>query len=661
MTSHSNYRPDIDGLRAISILLVLFYHAHIQGFQGGFVGVDVFFVISGFLITQHLLGELESTGTIALKRFYARRIKRLFPAILAVVLGTILLWSVFLLGVPTDTNGFVRSIFYSMFGIANLFFKNNTGGYFDSRSEEMPLLHFWSLSVEEQFYLFFPASLLVVVKLLPRWGIQLTVRKFLMAVTALSFLLSCYFALSGKVNRSFYLMPLRAWELGAGCLLAIYVRQTKPLVLKNLAYWPLAILGYAGILVPAFMYDSRTIFPGLSAMPPVLGTVVLLLIHETKSGILSNRLSIKIGLLSYGVYLWHWPLLSMAQVWNTGEIPALSTRLVTLLLSLVLAELTLRFVEMPLRKSNFIERMKPHQLILSGLLSSVFIVTLAHGIPKIESIIFSKQLTAFTTHTADRNTLRHCQKAGELKPEACTIYPKNMGTSVKHIFVWGDSHAYSYFPIFEKHYSRRDGVTLTLLTVPRSLPLVNIADYERTNSIALKAIAKAKGEKIVILVGRWGKVSGEQTISSHDGPGFLAKEVTIEGTIALFQQSLQSTISKLAELQVKKILVFTQFPEFRYNPLRCKLRGTVDCSVTFAELEKYMGDVDSIITTVAQSNSGVRVFYPRRTICDTDPCEQFQSRDGDIVPMVRDENHPSSKALDLIEPSLREHFDWIGQ
>ena len=221
MISEKNYRPDIDGLRAVAVLLVIAYHAHIPGFSGGFVGVDVFFVISGFLITRMLSDEIIETGTVRLGNFYAKRIRRLFPAAAFVLIGCILLWALFLTGVKSDTLAFIKSIKYSVAGLANLYFYQNTGGYFDNASDEMPLLHMWSLAVEEQFYLLWPFLLLLV----PRKSKNHLVRRnliiLLIICVAISFVASAYFVHADENFRSiaFYSMPLRAWELGIGGLL----------------------------------------------------------------------------------------------------------------------------------------------------------------------------------------------------------------------------------------------------------------------------------------------------------------------------------------------------------------------------------------------------------------------------------------------------------
>jgi peptidoglycan/LPS O-acetylase OafA/YrhL len=189
-----NYRPDIDGLRAVAILAVILYHGHLF-LSGGFVGVDVFFVISGYLITQLLVEQLKDKGQLNLQDFYVRRIRRLLPAIFFLIIVCIVLWFKFLLGFPEDTKLFINSIKYSIFGMANIFFAENAGGYFNGASDEMPLLHFWSLAVEEQFYLAYPIFILLINRIFSRQSFdQLlkTIANCLTVAFSISFLCSIY-------------------------------------------------------------------------------------------------------------------------------------------------------------------------------------------------------------------------------------------------------------------------------------------------------------------------------------------------------------------------------------------------------------------------------------------------------------------------------------
>jgi len=262
-----HYRPDIDGLRAIAILAVIAYHAGIPGFSGGFVGVDVFFVISGFLITRLLIEEARVTGTIHFLGFYSRRMKRLMPAFFSVVIGTLALILILAPGME-DSIRFANSIKWSMIGFANVFFKKNTGGYFDGASEEMPFLHFWSLAVEEQFYLVWPLLILACYRKKP--GVVLSL------LTLMSLVASEALVRNGSSPSAFYLMPFRAWELGLGGLMT-FIPLSFSQWIGNFVRNVFSALGLAAIAFSVSAYGTSTLFPGLSAFVPTLGTAFLLL------------------------------------------------------------------------------------------------------------------------------------------------------------------------------------------------------------------------------------------------------------------------------------------------------------------------------------------------------------------------------------------------
>lgn len=257
------YRTDIDGLRALAVLPVVFYHAGLPGPSGGFIGVDVFFVISGFLITSIVAGEIVD-GRFSLVSFYERRARRILPALTCVILASFAVgWFILL---PEEFQDFGQSAIATSVFISNVYFAY-TFDYFSRAAEFAPLLHTWSLAVEEQFYLFFPPLLMFLAWM----GWQ---RSFLIVVglSLLSFVAGVII-LPIRADWVFYLIPFRAWELGAGAALALASLQPP----GNRAWREaLALAGLAGILIPVFVFDSRTPFPGLAALPPVIGTTMLI-------------------------------------------------------------------------------------------------------------------------------------------------------------------------------------------------------------------------------------------------------------------------------------------------------------------------------------------------------------------------------------------------
>lgn len=292
------YRKDIDGLRAVAIVPVVLFHAGIPGFGGGFVGVDVFFVISGFLITG-LLQERLDAGRLSLRDFYERRIRRIFPALVLVLCFVwVVAYAVFL---PRDLFQTGRGLLATLFFVANIFFYSQSG-YFDAAADTKPLWHMWSLSVEEQFYFVFPLIMIVV----QRWYPGRLVR-VVAVLAAISFAGSAFAAILFP-KAAFYMMPLRMWELATGSLLALgAVRPSS----RGRGWWD--SLGLALIAVPAVAYSATLPFPGLAAAPPVLGAALLLSdgrdAATTVKRFLQSRVMRYFGLVSYSWYLWHWPML----------------------------------------------------------------------------------------------------------------------------------------------------------------------------------------------------------------------------------------------------------------------------------------------------------------------------------------------------------------
>lgn len=338
------YRSDIDGLRAVAVLAVLFFHVDLPFFSGGFVGVDVFFVISGFLITNIILKDIQQGG-FSVARFYERRIRRIFPALFPVIAFVLLIG--YLIYYPSAFKDLGMSVNTTVLFSSNIFFWMQTG-YFDAPVMLKPLLHTWSLAVEEQFYIFFPLVLVLISRFLKSnyfpWLTGLFV--FSLAISI--------FGVSYQPTAAYYLMPTRAWELIAGSLIALRVLPViSSSFVKN-------IMSFTGLMMIAYsivFYDSSTPFPGVAALLPVLGSGLVIY-----SGIddgnyamyrfLSIRPLVFIGLISYSLYLWHWPLVAFSKylLFNQGFNGVLSVSIIVL--SVVFAVLSWKYIEAPFRGKN---------------------------------------------------------------------------------------------------------------------------------------------------------------------------------------------------------------------------------------------------------------------------------------------------------------------
>ena len=339
-------RRDIQGIRAIAVLLVLAYHAKVPGFSGGYIGVDVFFVVSGFLITTLLVREFDTTNKISLTNFYARRVRRLLPASLVVVIGTLVISKIWL--EPLRLNDLTQDARAAALFATNIVFAVRESDYLQSALPPSPLQHYWSLGVEEQFYIFFPIVVMVLLKL-GKASKSLLIAGLTM-ITAVSFAV-CVAITPSMPAISFYLLPFRAWELGAGALLALLgskVNRVKS-VNRELFGW----VGLVIIIVTGFIYDSKTLFPGYAAGMPVVATIFLIVSGDNSkfgpSRLLELRVFQWLGSRSYSLYLWHWPILIVARSANKAELTAIQIAL-CMLATLLLAELSFRFVEQPIHK-----------------------------------------------------------------------------------------------------------------------------------------------------------------------------------------------------------------------------------------------------------------------------------------------------------------------
>lgn len=340
--SSQTYRPDIDGLRAIAVIAVVVYHFGLRAVPGGFVGVDVFFVISGYLITSILYREIVDQ-TFSFWQFYARRIRRILPALSVVLLASFMLGWFLLL--PSDYVELAEQTAYAAFGLSNFYFLGHTG-YFDRAAEMQPLLHTWSLGVEEQFYLIWPLLFLCL------WrscgGHVRRVLMVLALVSVASFLWSSYAAFAYPES-AFFMLPSRAWELALGGAVALL----PALAARTAKTWDIAGLLLVGGSLLAL--NHNTPFPGAAALPVCLGTALLIWPKEAPSPVsrlLADRRLVKLGLMSYSLYLWHWPLLVFFRQYLNEKMPKTHESLALIGVALALSWVTWKYVECPVRRSR---------------------------------------------------------------------------------------------------------------------------------------------------------------------------------------------------------------------------------------------------------------------------------------------------------------------
>ncbi len=333
-----DYRPDIDGLRALAVFGVIFYHLDFPLVSGGFAGVDVFFVISGYLITKVIAGSIEN-GTFSFLAFYARRARRLFPALLATVLATFVAASALL---PVQVfELYANSVVTTLFSVSNIFFWKESG-YFDADAHLKPLLHTWSLSVEEQFYIVWPATLVLLSRLARPWAVPAVLVFILVFGTAFA-----EYWLTVDQSGAFYLAPFRAGEFAIGALCVWLMRRSRPGFIVDEV---IAIIGIALIVATFIGYSQATPFPGLATLPPCLGAACLIYSGQARYAgrLLSNRVAQNLGLISYSLYLVHWPIIVFASFYKNAPL-AVPEKWAVVALALALAGLQYHFVEKQFR------------------------------------------------------------------------------------------------------------------------------------------------------------------------------------------------------------------------------------------------------------------------------------------------------------------------
>lgn len=448
MENKPSYRADIDGLRALAVLAVIFFHFKIGGLSGGFVGVDIFFVISGFLITSIIARELQA-GNFSFLKFWSRRVRRIVPVLFVVLIATTLA-SYFVIYYPNDLITYGKSLFALSIFLSNIFFLRRDG-YFATPSETEPLLHTWSLSLEEQFYIVLPFLLFFVYRFFSN---KITLIIGLLVLS--SFLFNLYLTIVAPLNlfdtllfsslwagaanhqAAFYFLLSRAWELGAGSLLALSTYSLK----NKLTAEIYSLVGLLLIIVGFFVIVPANNFPGFWALLPVLGTVLVIFANQNHNTITKNILSFNplvwVGLISYSLYLWHWPLYVLAGHYFHADYFTDMQILSLLLLSFGLAFISYKTIEQPFRKYK--PETSYSKVILLGILS--LLVTAAVG-----WLIATKAIERGAPMEAAQIFFEESNQYGGKKLEECNQSPTlpcllGAGNDNDISFVlWGDSHA----------------------------------------------------------------------------------------------------------------------------------------------------------------------------------------------------------------------------
>lgn len=421
------YRSEIDGLRALAVLPVLFFHADFTLFSGGFIGVDVFFVISGFLITSIILEEL-SQSRFSLLSFYERRARRIMPALMFMGLGSFVVAYAIM---PSDLfKEFGMSLVNVYTFTSNIYFYF-TGGYFSSIADEKPLLHTWSLAIEEQYYLLFPCMLMLLFKKARKYTLVAVV---ILLMTSL--FMSQYLTSNGFNDASFYLISSRAWELLAGSVIAFSSLTSK--VKSILVRESLSVIGLLLLTSSYIIFDKSSPLPGLYSLIPVIGTMMLIVFatgSTTVGKILSQKWIVFVGLVSYSLYLWHQPILAFIKMKSVGE-PSHYLVLFGLIVSFLFSIISWKYIEAPFRNKNKIKTKSIFIFSITGISISLLVGSWIYKLDGVPTR-FGKKILVSEIKYSPKRTECHTSGLSYMKPkDGCRYFNENNTTWA----VIGDSH-----------------------------------------------------------------------------------------------------------------------------------------------------------------------------------------------------------------------------
>ena len=594
MKRAESYRPDIDGLRAIAVVAVIFFHLRL-GCPGGYVGVDVFFVISGYLITGLVTSEIEG-GTFSLREFYLRRLRRLAPALLLVSIPVaIVAW---LLLYPEDMRSFAASLGLQFLGLQNVFFLVD-GEYFRG-SATKPLLHTWSLAVEEQFYLGWPL-LLVGTRRLTLHKRLLLIGLLMIASFALGLVL-----LGMSPKAAFFLLPARAWELALGGVVALVERG------RGFANWRrgaartiAAAIGATGILWSILFYSEETPFPAIAALLPAVGAAMVIAsgVGGTSGPVarfLSHPAMVRVGLISYPLYLWHWPLIAFATyTQRTPSAPANAA--VILALTIGLAEATYRFAETPIRKRLALASSRS-LLATAGAVVSVLVVFSAHsyysdGAAYRYSPIGRALLTA--PFAAERDRCGFVFRMMHPASQVCSLHEATQ--SQRRILLWGNSHAAMWGTLL-KEMGGAHGASI-YINARNCRATTDSGFCSRTVQESVLKFVTSESLTDVVLASSW---YGAYDRDDNE-----------------FEAELSDVVSKLSERRVRVWLVldvpssplFDPIDAYTQNP-ESPRPGRIDS----ADYEASKQREASLFSRIAENTREVRIIDPSPSFCGPSFC-----------------------------------------
>ncbi|MNJ28643.1 O-acetyltransferase OatA [compost metagenome] len=637
--SHPKYRPDIDGLRAVAVLSVVIFHAFPEWLNGGFIGVDVFFVISGFLISSIIFKSLDS-GSFSFIDFYSRRVKRIFPSLILVLVSCYVFGWFSLLA---DEYAQLGKHIASGAGFISNFTLLSEVGYFDNSAETKPLLHLWSLGIEEQFYIVWPLAAFIT------WKLRANIVILAVLMAAVFFSLNLY-GIDKDPTVTFYSPHTRFWELLSGGMLAWVSLYRADLFKKLQGHGYLSLIGITALIAGFVLLSKEIGFPGKWALIPVVAAVLIIAAGPDawlNRTVLSSRGMVWFGLISYPLYLWHWPLLTFARIVE-GDVPGIEIRVAAVVLAITLSWATVKFIERPIRQS----KQGQSVLALCTLMLAVgcvgFATNMKDGLANRE---FPKSVAAHLGSVADYKTTMQAYGLGKcfidyeqgvdvLASGKCV----DLSTNQRRLIVFGDSEAAHLMGGVRKEYVDSGFV---------------IEQWTGTSCRPFEYLVKGAGKRCI-------DVSRE--FMSSIFPSLRSGDVVIVGanwigsyaalTEPVFSQAIKDFMDELAQGDARVVIVGNT-PDFKTHPVKAIAR-----KISFSSERRYLPVQDytesnAILEKYAKEH-GIEYFNPTTALCDPQRPLECLAFDGKDV-IYFDPGHLSEAGSELVIKKLSQDIDIDGE
>jgi len=631
-----SYRPHIDGLRAMSVALVILFHLDPSTAPGGFIGVDVFFVISGYVITNNILTSLQHQ-TFSFSAFYARRTRRILPALIVLVVLT--LAAGYLLQMPGNLRFTGASSLAVLSGTSNMFFYYNTG-YFDPRAQTMPLLHTWSLGVEEQFYLLWPAVMLASYRLAKGPRLRLT---FILAGIVAAGYVCALWTMKHDPLAAFYRIPARMWELAAGGLMS----RLPPLRPDRFSRWLAEIMPLAGLLCIAGVGMKLDDTSG-AGIPLAVISAASLVYHSGYRTLIMAFLSLPpllfLGEISYSLYLWHWPLIVLSSEYTNA--PLKSNEVV----AVVLATVSWRFVEQPFRRGRprtgtvFVGA--AGSILAASALSLLVVAT--NGFPErippaARPLASNQEMVAWRCPQSVPLGIANYDFLKPYKPSDSCVVGANWQSTSRHAMVWGDSNAEHLLPLLDDVGKATETAIIAVFPCP-SIISPNLAqsalkqtlpDYNEKCGLQRDSVvaylARDPSVTTILMAARWSNLPGALYVDDADQRSYT-------GGLDLLRTALQDTISRIASTQ-RTIVIMNDIPGLSGDDLLSCTGIPVKllrrkCTTNLDELAHHIllvsqSRVHESLRSLARPEQNIFIYSPEDYLCDVTKC--VTSLDGDFL------------------------------